>query len=308
MSNPFDHLVIGSEGFLGRALMAALPNPIGVDLPLVDVRLTRDGDPGPYCIDTEVWNAGAKTVWHLAALNGSTAGFYEKPWAVLHTQIAGTLNVIEACVSSKVKTLVLFSSSEVFQNAPTPTHELAPFSIPEPNNPRFSYAMGKQASELLALHSAIPCVQTVRPFNVYGPGQREGHVVSDLIRRIDEAPLGHSVQVHGPADARRAFIYIDDFIAGCLAIAEKHASDETCRETYNVGAMASTSIGRLAELLSGVMGREDVLFSYGPSPHGSVEDRCPDTTKIRMGTGWGAKVGLREGLARTVAAYREARQ
>lgn len=292
------HVVVGAGGFIGKALLAALPNASGYDLPDWDVRDPRQCN----AIDL----AGA-TVWHLAAINSATALFYEDPELVLDVQIRGTLNMLDACREQGAHTFVLFSSSEVFQDATTPTHEIVPLVVPDIRNPRFSYGGSKIAAELMVHWSALPRCLTLRPFNAYGGAQKPGHIVPDLIRRIDETPHGHSVEVHGPADARRAFIYIDDFVAGCVAIAEKHAVDEKCRETYNVGAMASTSIGRLAELLSGVMGREDVLFSYGPAPHGSVEDRCPDTSKIRFGTGWGAKVGLREGLARTVAAYREAK-
>jgi nucleoside-diphosphate-sugar epimerase len=297
-------LVVGSKGFLGRHLMAALPDAGGVDLPECDVSAPA----------IETWSGGAlgwhligaatpSVVWHLAALNGSTQGFYDKPWRVLETQVRGTLNVIDYCNQWRAQeepTLILFSSSEVFQSPPVfPTPESVPLVIPDAANPRFSYAGGKIAAELLVHHCPLPKCITIRPFNVFGPGQRAGHVIPDLIMRIARAPKGGRVEVKGNPTDRRSFIYVDDFIAGCLAIAKHHETDEKTREVYNVGRNDPITINHLAGTIAREMGRTDVRLDFTGGLPGAVAYRCPDVRKLEA-LGWSATVDLAEGLRRTI--------
>lgn len=316
-----NHLAVGAKGFLGRHLTAALPSCVGVDLPECDV---REHGRGQQTVGEAVeWHAkrdGAPTVWHLAALNGSTAGFYSDPWSVLHTQIAGTLNVIDACVANGVETLVLFSSSEVYQTPPRiPTPEDVPFSIPDIKNPRFSYALGKQAAEGLAWWSAIPRVVVIRPHNVYAADQRPGHVIPDMVKAMLEAPLPYPAP-HNPefdshrqgwpvipeftikdAGATRAFIHARDFTAACLKIAEKtEATEGRVREVYHVGTQDQITMASLAGKIAKLLGK-NFKWRSAPGLPGGTPNRCPDVTKLRA-LGWEPTIGLDEGLAEVVSA------
>lgn len=283
------HLVTGSKGFLGAHLMRALrEEAVGLDLPECNVLL---GD-NEFGLRRELFREPVDTFWHLAALNGSTAGFYDRPWEVLDTQIRGTLNVIDACIANGVKTLVLFSSSEVFQEAKTPTPEAVPFSIPDPANPRFAYAGGKQASELLAWWSPIPKVIVIRPFNIFGDDQKPGHVIADLRAAIRALQDGEALQVKGNPNDSRAYCHVSDFIAGCLAINERHKSDERCREVYNIGNPANWYTNhQLAELLLREGGRSGALIKFGDRMPGAPQHRCPDVSKLRA-LGWEPEVRL----------------
>jgi nucleoside-diphosphate-sugar epimerase len=293
-------LVTGSRGFIGRHLMAALPDAVGVDLPELDVCDPIHENGLPFALGYHIKHEAPAVVWHLAALNGSTAGFYEQPWKVLETQIRGTLNVIDACQTYNVPALILFSSSEVFQSPPVfPTPESVPLVIPDATNPRFSYAGGKIAAELLVHHCPIPKCITIRPFNVFGPGQRAGHVVADLVMRIARAPKCGRVEVKGNPTDRRSFIYVDDFIAGCLAIAEHHEADEKTREVYNVGKNDPITINQLATTIAREMGRTDVRLDFTGGLPGAVAYRCPDVRKLEA-LGWSARIDLAEGLRRTI--------
>ncbi len=280
--------------------MAALPTRArGIDLPKYDVCDDRnEWDDGV----SETWKAveGKLCVWHLAALNGSTQGFYDDPWRVLATQIDGTLNMIAACQTYNVPTFILFSSSEVFQSPPVfPTPEAVPLVVPDVTNPRFSYAGGKIAAELLVHHCPIPKCLTVRPFNVFGPGQRAGHVIPDLIMRIARAPKGGRVEVKGNPTDRRSFIYVDDFVSGCLTIVKYHEDDEKCRDVYNVGRGTPVTINQLAGTIAREMGRSDVRFEFTGGLPGAVAYRCPDVRKLEA-LGWSARIDLAEGLRRTI--------
>ena len=307
------HLVTGSRGFLGSALLPALgPDAVGLDLPECDVMWDADGNNPDSPLDFYVGTKKPETVWHLAALNGSTQGFYDRPWDVLNVQVRGTLNVIDACVANGVKTLVLFSSSEVFQAPPKiPTPEDVPLTVPDLTNPRYSYGGGKIAAELMAWWSPIPRVVICRPHNVYGVGQKPGHVIADFIDRALSTPDGGTFDIHG--STTRSFIYIDDFVAGVLAAA-KHVESlpgDRIREVYNVGTEEQVSTVALAGMVSKACGRErDGRYAYRfkthDGPAGGTRSRCPDTRKLRA-TGWEAKVKLEEGLRRVVA-YREGRK
>ena len=95
------------------------------------------------------------SVIHLAFING-TNFFYEKPELVLEVGIKGIINLIEVCKENFIKEFFLASSSEVYQNAPyIPTNERVSLSIPDPHNPRYSYAAGKLISEIMLLNSSI---------------------------------------------------------------------------------------------------------------------------------------------------------
>jgi nucleoside-diphosphate-sugar epimerase len=304
-------LVTGSRGFLGCHLMAALPDAVGVDLPEVDVCDPIYESGLPFALGYHVKHEAPSTVWHLAALNGSTAGFYEQPWRVLETQIRGTLNVIDACVANGVGTLVLFSSSEVYQTAPkVPTPEDAPFSIPDPSNPRYSYAIGKQAAEAMARWSSIPRVIIIRPFNVYSEDQRPGHVIPDMVAAMkateqtpeDLASRRPPTFTIKDAGHTRSFIHRVDFTAGCLRIAEHHANDERCREVYNVGTEEQVSISAVTGILARLLGKTFRWKSEDGLP-GGTRSRCPDTSKLRA-LGWAPTVSLEDGLRRCVEAWR----
>lgn len=271
----------------------------GIDLPECDVRHPCEADTGSY-LDTAV-GQGAETVWHLAALNDATQTFYDRPWDVLNTQIRGTLNVIDACVANGVKTLVLFSSSEVYQTPPViPTPEDVPLVVPDLKNPRYSYGGGKIAAELLAWWSAIPRVIIIRPHNVYGPGQGKGHVIPDMIERSMVLPPDGTLLAFG--SGQRSYCYVDDFIAGALLAAEKGAD----RDVFHIGGGNEVTTYQLGRYILDARGydatRTEVSVIDGPA--GGTARRCPDTAKIRA-LGWSHATGLREGLAKTIAWHRE---
>ena len=305
------HLVTGSRGFIGRHLMRALgDDAVGVDLPECDVTADPFCDPQQYyCDEGKLSRAtkGIETVWHLAAINGSTQGFYERPWDVLNTQIRGTLNVIDACVANGVKTLVLFSSSEVYQSADVvPTPENVPLVVPDLKNPRFSYGGGKIAAELMAWWSPIPRVFVIRPHNIFGEGQGPGHVIRDLYDKISAAPTAARVDIPGTASHRRAFCHVSDFAQDCFAVLAHHEPDERVREVYHLGTEEEIMLADLADLVAEEIGRVDVELRFIGGPPGGTPRRCPSLAKMRS-IGWLPGADFRVALKQTVAAYREAK-
>lgn len=239
------------------------------------------------------------TVFHLAAING-TANFYRDPARVLSVQIEGTLNVIEACRAHSIDDLVLFSSSEVYatpRQIPTPEH--AELCIPDLTNPRYSYAGGKIAAELLCWHSPIERVIVCRPHNVYGPGMGYDHVIPELTMRLARAAEGEPVPIASPWSTR-AFCHVDDFIEGTLTAWERAGGR---RNVFHIGTEREVEIFDLAAMICQALGRPEPIWGrIDTPPRGSPERRCPDTSRVRA-LGWEPRVSLEEGLRGTVGDY-----
>jgi nucleoside-diphosphate-sugar epimerase len=244
----------------------------------------------------EIVNAAAKgadCVVHLAFINGTDA-FYKKPDVILDVAVRGMSNVIEACIANHVPELSLASSSEVYQTAPTvPTDENVPLSIPDPLNPRYSYAGGKIISELMALNFAryFQKVTVFRPHNIYGPNMGDAHVIPQLVERVRRLH-GNMLPIQGTGDETRSFCYIDDAVRGILAVLDRG----TQRGIYNVGTEEEVSIKALVAKIGQQFGRE-IGVVPGELQLGSTLRRCPDIRKLQS-LGYDPRITLDEGLER----------
>lgn len=248
---------------------------------------------------------GVDTVCHLAAING-TENFYKHPDLVLEVSVKGMMNVLDGCKEHQVRDLLVLSTSEVYQIAEkVPTPETVPLLIPDPKNPRYSYAAGKIISEMLGLHANrlyMHRVCIVRPHNVYGPRMGWEHVVPQFIQRISELST-HSnkiqLPIQGTGNETRAFIYIDDMIEGLLKVINVGKP----YEIYHLGTQNEVRIQDLATMIGQQM-NVDVEVVSGPLQPGSTPRRCPDVSKM-VSLGFDAKVSLKEGLKRTVEWYQQ---
>jgi hypothetical protein len=157
-------LVTGGSGFIGSALVKQLlkagnqvrvfdNNFRGSHRRLADFAKDVEFIQGDIRDADSIAHAanGVDEVHHLAFVNG-TSYFYEVPELVLDVGVRGMINVIDACRRRNVPTLILASSSEVYQSAlKVPADESVVLTIPDPLNPRYSYAAGKLISEVAYL-------------------------------------------------------------------------------------------------------------------------------------------------------------
>ncbi len=300
-------LVTGGFGFLG----AAIANRLADEGHLVTV--LDDGSRGArrrlidpdkrfsvQKADVRRVNFGAAfdSVWHLAAVNG-TVNFYKDPYRVLDVQLGGTLRIVRECRQYGVPEIVLFSSSEVYHDAPDiPTDESVPLTVPNPLNPRYSYAGSKIASELVVLHSGIERVLVLRPHNVYGPDMGYEHVMPQFVMRMD----GFDFKLRGDPNATRAFIHVSDFVEGALA-AWKHGEK---RGIYHVGTEYEVRMEALAHEVARMMGKNPIRVVPAPGLEGGPARRCPNTAKLRQ-LGWQPKMPLAVGLPQFVQWMQEHR-
>lgn len=256
---------------------------------------------------------GMESVFHFAFING-TRYFYERPLEVMDVGVRGMLNVIAGCKYYNIKELITASSSEVYQTPPwhpeeiaacrvvhahmeIPTSEAVRMTIPDPLNPRYSYAAGKIMSEMLTLHSGIERVLVFRPHNVYGPDMGYEHVIPELIKKMLEAEK-KEIPIQGRGDETRAFVYISDFVLGLMTMWEKGEH----KGIYNIGTEDEISIMVLVAMIAERMNFPLRNLIRKELAKGGTPRRCPLMWKLKK-LGYEPKVSLKEGLDKTVPWY-----
>ncbi|MEH3116142.1 MAG: NAD-dependent epimerase/dehydratase family protein [Methylorubrum populi] len=307
--------VTGAGGFIGahltRALLAEGHEVVAIDNYIRGRESRLSGAEGAIrraTLDVRDKEAlvealsGVACVFHLAAVNG-TENFYTQPQLVLDVGVRGALAVTEACIEAGVPDLVVASSAEVYQTPRVvPTNEDIEMVIPDALNPRYSYGGSKLISELIAFNygrDTLRKVQVFRPHNVYGPDMGWKHVVPQLIEKIVAAGDGGSITLQGDGSETRAFCYVGDVVDG---IVRMWRSGETMN-VYHIGSMEEVAIRDLARIAADALGRRVELIA-GPAAAGATPRRCPDIAKMAR-LGYAPAVSLREGIARTVAWYRD---
>jgi UDP-glucose 4-epimerase len=144
----------------------------------------------------------------------------------------------------------------------------------------------------------LPTV-TVHPFNVYGPGQIGGGAIRAF---IEGALAGRDLVVHGDGAQIRAWCYVTDMVSGVLACLER---PEAVGQAFNIGnPRSAVTIFDLAQRITRLTGSEGEI-GFQPIDYADVELRIPNVTKARELLGWEPEVELDDGLARTIAWYRE---
>jgi nucleoside-diphosphate-sugar epimerase len=244
-------------------------------------------------------------VHHLAFVNG-TEFFYTMPELVLDVGVRGMVNVIDACRKHGVGTLILASSSEVYQTPPViPTPEDVALVVPDVLNPRYSYGAGKLISEVMAVNFGRKFFERVlifRPHNVYGPDMGWEHVIPQFALRLHKLaqaqPSGQlRFEIQGSGSETRSFCYVDDLVAGVMVMREKgeHLG------IYHVGTTEEVAIADLARRVAAAAGREIELMA-GPLQAGGTPRRCPDISKLAR-LGYQPRVPLDAGLKPTLDWY-----
>jgi UDP-glucose 4-epimerase len=246
--------------------------------------------------------AGADIVVHAAAVAGIDT-VIKNPVYTMEVNMLGTSNVLRAAHGNRISDRVLeFSTSEVFGAMAYRVSEEMQTVAGSVGEARWVYAVSKLAGEHLshAYYSEyqLPTV-TVRPFNIYGPGQTGEGAIQIFIRK---ALNNEPIKIYGDGSQIRAWCYVDDMIdALMLALVEERAIGES----FNVGnARAVTTIFGLAEAVCRVL-RSSSEIVFEPPLSADIELRIPETKKSLDLLGFKAKVDLEEGILRTAEWYKE---
>jgi len=245
---------------------------------------------------------GADIVVHAAAVAGINATVVS-PVNTMRVNMLGTANVLEAALKlDGLERLLDFSTSEVFGSRAYNVDENSRSVTMAAGEARWSYAVSKLAGEHLtaAYHRqyGLPTV-TVRPFNIYGPGQIGEGAIHIFIRK---ALKNENIQIFGDGSQIRAWCYVDDMVEG-LSLALEHP--RAVGESFNIGnARAVTTIYGLAQTVCRILGSSSKIIFCAPLS-ADIELRVPNLDKARDILGHQAKVDLEEGILRTAAWFEE---
>jgi NAD dependent epimerase/dehydratase len=240
--------------------------------------------------------AGSEVVFHLGA-QVAIPYSYLNARDYLETNVLGTLNVAQAALRHDVQRLVHTSTSEVYGSAQTtPITEAHPLEAQSP------YAASKIGADKLidSFHRShgLPAV-ILRPFNTYGPRQSARAVIPTIITQALTGPI---VRL-GALDPRRDLSYVEDTTAGFVAAAR---AERAVGRTIQLGTGESVSVGDIVELVGELVGRPlqvEADENRVRPPLSEVQSLLSDPARARELCGWEPTVGLREGLAETIAWY-----
>jgi UDP-glucose 4-epimerase len=245
---------------------------------------------------------GCTHVVHAAAIAGVDT-VLASPVRTMRVNVIGTYNALEAALATAdtVERFVEFSTSEVFGQHAFNVSEGHVTTIGSVGEARWTYAVSKLAGEHMAhaYHDelGLPTV-SVRPFNVFGPGQIGGGAIRAF---IETALAGEDLVIHGDGAQIRAWTYVDDMVRGLL-LALEHP--RAVGESFNIGnARSAVTIYDLATRIKRLTGCPGEIV-FQPLHYTDVELRIPNVSKARELLGFETEVELDDGLARTIAWYR----
>jgi dTDP-glucose 4,6-dehydratase len=305
-------VVSGGAGFVGRRVAAALLDR-GWRVVVLDNLITSRSDlldplrarRGFEFIEHDVTRRvtledEVTDVLHLAS-PASPVDFSAIPIQILKAGTLGTYNLL-GLARAKGARFLLASTSEVYGDPLVHPQPESYWGNVNPIGSRGCYDEAKRCAEAFAMayhdtHSVD--TRIVRIFNTYGPGMRldDGRVVPNF---MGQALRGEPLTVYGDGSQTRSFTYVDDLVAGMLAVL-----DEGDHLPFNIGNPTETTVLQFARRIIEVTGSSSEVV-FRPLPADDPRQRCPDIGRARTLLGWEPSVGLEDGLARTVEYFREA--
>ena len=239
---------------------------------------------------------GSDAVIHAAGIAGIDT-VIKNPVSTMKVNMIGTANMLEAAQINKIQDRVIdFSTSEVFGSMAFRSSETDSTVAGSAGEARWTYAVSKLAGEHLA-HAysrqyGLPVV-TVRPFNVYGPGQTGEGAIQIFIKR---ALKNETIRIDGDGNQIRAWCYVDDFVDCIMRCIE---NPRAIGESFNIGnARAVITILGLAHTVCRVLGSTSKI-EHDPPLSADIAIRIPSVDKAESLLGFKAKIDLDEGIVRT---------
>ncbi|MCY4438229.1 MAG: SDR family oxidoreductase [Chloroflexi bacterium] len=242
-----------------------------------------------------------EAVFHLAS-PASPEGYLQYPLATLRVNSVGTENLLTLARENGAKFLYA-STSEVYGDPLVHPQPETYWGNVNPVGPRACYDEGKRFGEALTMEfvrqHAVDA-RIIRIFNTYGPRNdlRDGRVVPNFIA---QALAGKPISIYGDGTQTRSFCFVGDLVRGIVAAM---FTAETQGEIFNLGNPDERSIRDFADMIVRLTGT-NVPIVHKPLPADDPRRRRPDITKARTWLGWTPEVSLEEGLAETIAYFRQ---
>ena len=258
-----------------------------------------------------------KADWIVHGASIASPTFYRKfPLETLDANVLGTRQILEYSRQGKVKGVLLLSSSEVYGDpdpSQIPTSEDYEGRVSS-FGPRACYDESKRLAETLAYIYAsyfrVP-VTVVRPFNVFGPGQRldDGRIIPDIMSAVAQRK---NIQLFSDGTATRSFCYIGDFVNGLFSLL---IHENTHGKIYNLGndeleISINDLADRMCKVAEAIYGQRtsSVEMTVSKDTNYTTDNpqrRRPDLSKVKNTIDYRPQVSLDEGLRRTLLSYLE---
>ena len=240
-----------------------------------------------------------EVVLHLAALIAIPFS-YHSPDSYVDTNVKGTLNVVQAARDLGVERVLVTSTSEVYGTA-----QFVPITELHPRQPQSPYSASKIGADCIAesfYRSFGTPITIVRPFNTYGPRQSARAVIPTIITQLlngfEEIKLGDITPT-------RDLLYVKDTARGFCAIAE---CDELVGHDCNIATSSEISIGELAQnIINQINPHARIVTDQSRlRPEKSEVFRLfGSNEKIKSKTTWSPQYTLQQGVAETIAWFKE---
>jgi nucleoside-diphosphate-sugar epimerase len=236
-------------------------------------------------VQRAVDEASPEIVFSLAAVGVTNSGVDAK--LALLVNVGGVVNLLEALRGSSVRRVVLVGTC----------HEYGAREAIEGLDPFNAYAASKVAAwafgRMYWRAWGLPTV-TVRPFQVYGPGQPRRSLIPAVIR----AALSGEDFAMTPGDQERDFVYVRDVVGGMLATAEAAGIEG---RSLDLGTGTSRAIRRVVERIWQLMDAKGKVRSGAMSYRsGEAMRLVADADRTAQLTGWRATTSLEDGLRATI--------
>lgn len=279
----YDNFTRGREENLAEALQdpRVSIHDIGGDILQIDI------------LNAAMKDRGIDGVFHLAAL--WLLQCHDFPRSAFNTNVAGTFNVMEACVANNINRLVWSSSASVYGDSVTdPMEEDHPF-----NNKNF-YGATKICGEamLRSFHHRYGLDYIgLRYMNVYGPRQDyHGAYIAVIMRMLDAIDNGDAPTIMGDGSEAFDFVAVEDCAKANVCGMKSDATDEF----YNVGTGKRTTLKELAEKLLNLTGCNKEIKYADRSQATLVRNRIGSPNKATAEIGFTADIDLDDGLKRLI--------
>jgi dTDP-glucose 4,6-dehydratase len=305
-------VVSGAAGFIGSHLCDRLLER-GYEVVALDNFLTGSrgnlehltGRPGFSVLEQDVCaqvtvEGPVDDVLHFAS-PASPVDFPAIPIEIVKVGTLGTHNMLGLALAKGARFL-LASTSEVYGDPLVHPQPESYRGNVNPIGPRSCYDEAKRCAEAftMAYHRAHGLeTRIVRIFNTYGPRMRldDGRVIPNY---FSQALRGEPLTVYGEGTQTRSLCYVDDLVAGALAVL-----DGPDPLPFNIGSQDEVTMLELARIVKQVCGSPSEI-QFRPLPEDDPRQRRPDTSRAREVLAWGPTISLEDGLGRTLEYFRSA--
>ena len=303
-------LITGGAGFIGSHLCEKLV-AAGEEVLCLDNFYTGSKDNIRHLLDRPNFELIRHDIWlpiyvevdriYNLACPASPVHYQTNPISTTKTSVLGAINMLGLAKRRRARILQA-STSEVYGDPGLHPQPESYWGHVNPIGLRACYNEGKRCAETLCFdyhrQSGVD-IRVARIFNTYGPRMhaRDGRVVSNF---IVQALTHEPISVYGDGSQTRSFCYVDDLIAGLLAMMNQSSEIGP----LNLGNPVEFSIRELAETVLRLTGSKSELV-FHPLPPDDPVRRQPDIARATTVLGWEPKVGLEDGLKETITYFKK---